>query len=265
MFLSSVCLKPDAPTVGFPFDLPVVRGLEPLRFSAPVTIVVGENGSGKSTLLEALACASERVSAGSVALGRDPSLEHARALAAALQLSWTQKTRRGFFLRAEDFFGYVKAQNAMKAQMRTELDRLQRDNDQLSELELKRISAPYAGSVRATEQRYGKDLDANSHGESFIAFFKARFGTPGLYILDEPEAALSPLRQLAFLSLLKEAARGGAQVILATHAPILMAYPGAQLLELRDGRLHKTLFEDIAHVKLLRDFLDLPEGFLRHL
>ena len=265
MFLASASLKPRSADKNFPFNLAVVKRLETVEFTQPLTIIVGENGSGKSTLLEALACASERVSAGSFDLSRDPSLAHARRLGGALRLSWTQKTRRGLFLRAEDFFGYIRAQNDMKAELQAELRELRLENSHLPEPELRRISGPYAGSLAATEARYGGDLDANSHGESFLAFFKARLSAPGLYILDEPEAALSPLSQLAFLSLLRQAAENGSQIILATHAPILMVFPGAQLLEVRDGQLTETDFGELAHVKLFRDFLTAPEVFLRHL
>ena len=265
MFLVDVSLRESAPEEGFPFDLPIVRHFRGLELTAPVTLLVGENGGGKSTFLEALAYASERVTVGSEAVERDLTLAHVRALGDALRLSWTQRTKRGFFMRAEDFFGYIKAQNTMKKELEGELRRLRRERPRLPGGEARRISAPYAGSVAATERRYGRDLDANSHGESFLAFFKGRLTGAGLYLLDEPEAALSPLRQLDFLSMIKEATERGAQFIMATHAPILMACPGAQVLELRENRLTPTRFDALEHVKLMRDFLNAPDAFTRHL
>lgn len=153
----------------------------------------------------------------------------------------------------------------MKAELREDAARLERENPGLSKGELHRISAPYRGSLGATEARYGRDLDAQSHGESFLAFFKGRLTGTGLYILDEPEAALSPLRQLALMSLLKTAVERGAQVLMATHAPVLMAYPGASLYEIREGKLCRTEYDDLETVRTLRDFLAAPESFTRHL
>lgn len=247
-------------------DLPFLANGTELTLDAPVTILVGENGTGKSTLLEGLAYACELPAAGSVErLDADATLAHVESLGSAMRLSWERKTRRGFFLRAEDFFGYVKAQNAMKQDLRAEVARVRRENAHLPELELRRITGPYAGSVAATESRYGGDLDGRSHGESFLAFFKGRITGPGLYVLDEPEAALSPLRQLAFLALVKDAVARGAQFVIATHAPILMAYPEASLYEIRDGAFTPARFDELEHVTTLRAFLDHPEAFLRHL
>jgi predicted ATPase len=253
-----------APEDAFPFNLPFLQGDAKVAL-APVTVFVGENGSGKSTLLEALALACDLPAAGSTDAAQDNTLEPVRPLADALKLSWTHRTRQGLFFRAEDYFGFVKAQNRMKAELRESLVQLRLENPTLPEAEFRRISAPYSGSLAATEARYGADLDAQSHGESFLAFFKGRLSGRGLYLLDEPEAALSPLRQLAFLSLLKEAAGRGAQILLATHAPILMAYPGALLYELREGRLERTAYDDLESVRTMREFLGAPESFTRHL
>lgn len=247
----------------FPLNLPLLHA-EAFEL-APVTLLVGENGSGKSTLLEALALACELPSAGSASLTTDATLARLYPLADALELSWTTRTRQGFFFRAEDYFGFVKAQNRMKAELREDVERLERENPGLSKGELHRISDPYRGSLGATEARYGRDLDAQSHGESFLAFFKGRLTGTGLYILDEPEAALSPLRQLALMSLLKTAVERGAQVLMATHAPVLMAYPGALIYELREGKLCRTEYDDLETVRTLRDFLAAPESFTRHL
>lgn len=250
----------------FPFDLALLRGTRELRFDRPLTVLVGENGSGKSTLLEAIALACELPVIGSFeSSAADPTLEAVTPLADALKLSWSYRTRRGLFLRAEDYFGFVKSQNRMKAEMRASLELLRRENPGLPELELRRISTPYAGSLAATEDRYGGDLDERSHGESFLSLFKARLTGKGLYLLDEPEAALSPLRQLAFLALLKEAVERGAQFVIATHAPMLMAFPDARVYEVRGEEIVAAEFDELEHVRTMRDFLEAPEAFLRHL
>ncbi|MEX2540961.1 MAG: AAA family ATPase [Trueperaceae bacterium] len=269
MVTSAVLLQEvrlPSPSGHFPFSLPLLRNSGAIALDRPVTVLVGENGSGKSTLLEAIALACELPVVGSVeSSAADSSLDAVRPLADALKLTWSRRTRRGLFLRAEDYFGYVTAQNRMKAEMRGELERLRRENPTLPELELRRISSPFAGSLAATEQRYGGDLDARSHGESFLALFKGRLTGEGLYVLDEPEAALSPLRQLAFMALLKDAVARGAQFLIATHAPMLMAFPGARLYEVRDEEIVRAEYDELEHVRTMRDFLAAPEAFLRHL
>jgi predicted ATPase len=254
-----------APAVGFPWSLPLLHHTRALTFSPTVTMLVGENGSGKSTLLEAIALAAELPTAGSHDLHDDPTLQELRPFAAALRLVWTERSRRGLFLRSEDDFGYAQRLAREQAALRAAAAAVERDAADVHEGERRRRAAPYGGPAGAADARYGGDLDARSHGESFLAFFRARLRGPGLYVLDEPEAALSPIRQLAFVALLREAVGRGAQFLLATHAPILMAYPGATLLELCDDGARPVRFDDLASVRTLKAFLDDPEAFLRHL
>ena len=255
--------KPDST---WPLSLPLVQRNDRVEFAAGITVLAGENGSGKSTLLEALAIAADLPAAGSRDRPADDlSLAGVRPLAEGMRLEWTARSRRGLFLRAEDFLGYIREQNARDTELKADAERLRLENPDMPELELRRIQGPYLAPVAARESRYQGDLDARSHGESFLAFFQSRLSSRGLYLLDEPEAALSPLRQLAFLSLLKESVEAGAQFIIATHAPIVMAAPGARLLELRDGELVPTSFDELEHVRTLRAFLEEPEAYLRHL
>lgn len=250
----------------WPLSLPLLQHTRRIDLTAPVTILVGENGSGKSTLLEALALAAELPAAGSLDRPEsDSSLAALQPLANGLGLEWSMRSRRGMFLRAEDFFGYVQQQNARDAELRAEAERLRRENPTMPDGELQRIQGPYLAPVAARASRYAGDLGARSHGEAFLAFFKGRLRGPGLFLLDEPEAALSPLRQLAFLSLIRTSVAAGAQFLIATHAPIVMAAPGAMLLEIRDGRLEPTEFADLEHVRTLRAFLEDPDAYLRHL
>ncbi|MFO7545532.1 MAG: AAA family ATPase [Trueperaceae bacterium] len=251
---------------GFPFDLPILRTTRVLSFVPGVTVLVGENGSGKSTLLEAIALAADLPATGSAAdLGRDDTLDAVRPLADALKLVWTQRSKRGLFLRAEDYFGYVQAQRRNVRELRAEAKRVSLSAADVHEGERRRRIAPFLGSAAAIDSRYGGDLDARSHGESYLAFFRGRLTGAGLYLLDEPEAALSPLRQLALLTLIKDAVARGAQFVIATHAPILMALPGARLLEIAEGVIVERMFDDLEHVRVMREFLDAPEAFVRHL
>ncbi len=249
----------------FPFDLSWLGSGRRLSLDPKVTVLAGENGSGKSTVLEALALAAELPAAGARDLALDPTLDAVRPLADALRLEWSARSRRGLFLRAEDYFGYAQRVRREKAELLAEAARVARESVNQPELERARRMAPYVGSAGALDGRYGGDLDARSHGESFLAFFEGRLTGPGLYVLDEPEAALSPVRQLAFLSLLKGAVARGAQFVIATHAPILMAYPGARRYELTDDDVRETEYDELEHVRTLRAFLDGPEAFVRHL
>ena len=232
-FLTSVLLREDRRVPGaHPFEIPILRDGLSLALTTPVTFLVGENGSGKSTLLEALAwCVGYGTQGGSRdhRLGENPD---GHALGSALALGWRQRTASGFFLRAETFFNF----------------------------------ATYLESTGSAFGRYGgQSFHTRSHGEAFLALFEHRF-EDGLFILDEPEAALSPQRQLAFLRILHSlTAPRMAQFIIATHSPLLLAFPGATVLSLDEGAIRAVDYRDTEHFRLTRDFLDAPNRFFRYL
>jgi predicted ATPase len=187
-------------------------------------------------------------------------------LGRAMQPTWSRRTRRGFYLRAEDFFGHVKQVNATLEHHRREAERVRRENADKPAAEVARIAAPHTSSVAGLESRYGPDADARSHGEQFLAFFGARLVPDGLFLLDEPEAPLSPSRQLALLALVKEHAEvQGGQFVIATHSPILMALPGASIVSFDAAPPAPVAWDDLESVRLVRDFLNAPERYLRHL
>jgi predicted ATPase len=215
----------------YPFNIRAFsRGID-LPFRSTVTFFVGENGSGKSTLLEAVAeCCGFNPEGGSRdhhrAVMVDPS-----PLAQALRLSWRPKVTDGFFMRAESFYNF----------------------------------ATYIQGVSDLRAYGGRSLHQQSHGESFLALFANRFHQ-GIYILDEPEAALSPQRQLTFLKVIHDLATAGhAQFLIATHSPILLAYPGAVLFSLDGDAIQETDYRETQHFLITRDFLSSPERFFRHL
>jgi predicted ATPase len=233
-FLVSVSLKEENIQRGVhPFTIPLLQREElDLRFTAPVTFLVGENGSGKSTLLEGLAWALGFNAQGG---NRDNSyVEGAdgHPLGRALRLNWRQRVSDGFFLRAETFFNF----------------------------------ATYLENVGSSFLAYGgKSLHQQSHGEAFLSLFENRI-EDGVYLLDEPEAALSPGRQLTFLSILHQlASMKVAQFVIATHSPILLTLPGASVLSIEDGRLREVSYKETEHYQLTRDFLNAPERYHRHL
>jgi predicted ATPase len=250
---------------GFPFTLSIVQALKEMEFGSPVTFFVGENGSGKSTILEALACAIGSVTVGSEGVKTDPSLASVRKLSRYFKLSWLKRTHKGFYLRAEDFFGYAKNMRQNREQMQAEMAELEKEARKRSDFAASQTRTPYARELGAIQGSYGDGLDTRSHGESFLALFQARLVPGGLYLLDEPEAPLSPTRQLAFLSALKQMADNESQFIIATHSPIILAFPGAAILSFDGGSIHQVRYTDLEHVNLTRDFLRNPEAFLRHL
>jgi predicted ATPase len=218
-----------------PFSLPVIAALSRLSLDHPVTFLVGENGSGKSTLLEAIAVAwGFNPEGGSRNFGFASRATHS-TLHTALRLSRSpRRNRGGYFLRAESFYNVA-----------SEIDRLESVDPGLL--------AAYGG----------RSLHECSHGEAFLALLTHRFHGDGFYVLDEPEAALSPNRQLAVLARLHQLVLEGAQFIIATHSPILMAYPNARILLVTDEGLRLVAYEDTEHVTVTRHFLNQREKMLR--
>lgn len=252
---------------GYPYTVPTLQRLQTLRFAHPVTFFVGENGTGKSTLMEGIAAGIHAIAVGGQDIEQDESLAPARALAQSLQFQWSTRTRRGFFLRSEDFFNFA----GRMAQLTRDLEQMASEYEEQLEENPNRSGLGLAvGALRAQRDRlihaYGANLDANSHGEGFLKLFQSRITPGGLYLMDEPEAALSPTRQLAFLSLLKRTVTDdNCQFIIATHSPILMAYPDAQILSFDESPIAPVAYETLEHVTLTRDFLQNPQAFLRHL
>lgn len=223
----------------YPFSIPAIKnGNFQIDFDEKVTIIVGDNGSGKSTLLEAIAarCGFSLIGGTQNHINFNTETE---GLSKFLRLSWMPKVSKGFFLRAETFFSFIQT-----------IDTIAEDPMERS------IYDAYGG----------KSLRERSHGESFLALFENRFGNEGIFILDEPEAALSPTRQLEFLKLLRRMELGNrCQVIIATHSLLLMAYPGAQLLRITDQGMKPVTFYDTPHYDILSDFCADPEFFMSNL
>ncbi len=219
----------------FPFGLPAVAALrEPLELHPQVTFLVGDNGAGKSTIVEALAAKLDLDAEGGDA---DLTFVERRAdspLHEALVLvRGPRRPSMRYFLRAESFYNVARTVDA-------------------------------AGGGRL-EAHGGRELHRMSHGESFLALAMERFMPDGIFVLDEPEAALSPQGALSLLRRMRELAIDGAQFVVATHSPILMAYPDAYLYELSERGIERVDYRDTDHYRLTRSFLEDPQAFLRHL
>lgn len=267
VYLRRVELKrPTAAEEGeFPFTVPTIRSLGAVDFTTPVTFFVGENGSGKSTLMEAIAAAAGSSSVGTDEVASDASLRAQKKLGSRLRLTWKPRTHRGFFLRAEDFFGFAKRIAGVRAEMLQRVAELDEEYRDRSDWAKGLAQGPARASIAEMERRYGVDLDAQSHGQSFLQLFKSRFVPGGLYLLDEPEAPLSPQSQLTLMAMLADMTQQQSQFIIATHSPMLLAYPGAQIYSFDGGKVELTTFEDLEPVNIVRSFLNDPARYLRHL
>jgi predicted ATPase len=269
--LRSVERKPgvggDGHDGAFPFSVPAIRTLERLDLDTPVTFFVGENGSGKSTLLEGIAVAARLPTVGAADVAADETLAAQRSLGRALRLAWSHRAVRGFFLRAEDFFGFAKRLAREREEMVTRIREVQAEYQAAdrSKAALGLALKPFHASLADMERRYGVDLDANSHGESFLKLFQNRFVPGGLYLLDEPEAPLSPQSQLALLAMLTDMVAEEAQFIIATHSPVVLAFPGARIYSFDHTPVGEVAYEGLDHVVLTRDFLNNREQYLRRL
>lgn len=222
----------------YPFCLPAIRSLEQIELHPKVTFFVGENGSGKSTLLEAVAVSLGFNAEGGSKNFRFGTRRSHSELHGYLRIAkGIRRPRDGFFLRAESFFNVA-----------TEIEKLDAEPG---------MGPPVIDSYG------GRSLHEQSHGESFLALMTERFGGHGVYILDEPEAALSPQRQLAVLSRLHDLVLDDSQFIIATHSPILMAYPDSTIYLCSNDGVSPVAYEDTEHFQVTRNFLANPERMLR--
>jgi len=212
----------------YPFSIPSIQNLDHLDLQNKVTFFVGENGSGKSTLLEAIADKCDFNTAGG---GRNNYYDvdaAESALGDYIKLSWMPKIMNGFFLRAESFYNFAS--------------------------HIDEVGADAYG---------GRSLHKQSHGESFFSLFSNRFNGKGIYLLDEPEAALSPQRQLSFLRIIHDlVTTGDSQFIIATHSPILLGYPNATILSFDNGEIKEIEYEMTDHYQITKYFLENREKFL---
>ena len=237
-YLKRVWLEPSRITdrAAYPFCLPLLRDDFELSFDRAITIIVGENGTGKSTLLEGIAVLAGYDEAGGgkgyMPVDHSDALETmGGSLSTALRASWLPKITKGWFFRAESFFSVARY-----------LDKAAKDD-------------PFGGPP--------PDFLSHSHGEGFLRFFEERCQRQGIFIFDEPESALSPARQIEFLKLMRRMDEiGHCQIIMATHAPMLMAYPNATLLRLTKYGLDPVTVKETDHYKVMREFCDDPKGFV---
>ncbi len=241
-YISSVVFDNALDKSSYLCDLPIIRHLKAhreLSFDAPVTFFVGENGTGKSTLLEAIAVAyGFNAEGGTVNFNFSTNATHSD-LHKHLTLTRRDYAEDGFFLRAESLYNVAT---------------------NIEELDRQPASAPFI-----TSSYGGVSLHRQSHGESFLAIVQNRFGGNGLYLLDEPEAALSPMKLLTLMAEIGTLVKKRSQFIIATHSPILMAFPDADILTFSQDGISKTNYVDTEHYQVTKNFLENPNRMLRYL
>jgi predicted ATPase len=238
-YVSQVRLKrEEVPSFDqYPFSLPAVKQLDVLDLHPNVTFLVGENGSGKSTLLEAIAVAwGFNPEGGTKNFNFGTRISHSPLEEYLRLVKGIRRPKDGFFLRAESFFNVAT--------------------------EIEKLDSEPAFSPPVIDSYGGKSLHEQSHGESFMALLLNRFGGKGFYILDEPEAALSPQRQLAVLSRIHDLVNDDSQFVIATHSPILMAYPHATIYSCSVEGIRKVDYYETEHYRVTHDFLKNPKRML---
>ncbi|HWX84650.1 MAG TPA: AAA family ATPase [Xanthobacteraceae bacterium] len=237
-FLRNIRLRDVPSDNAYPLNIALARNGFDLELDRPVTILCGENGTGKSTLIEAIAInCGFSITGGNRNHNIEKQVSDVEPLLRFMKFSWALKVNDGFFMRAESFF-----------QFSNQIDSLARETGR--------------GIYRAYG---GKSLHAQSHGEAFLSLFTNRIGRKGVYLFDEPEAALSPNRQLALLGLIHDLEKThNAQFIMVTHSPILMAYPGATLFCIDDGKILEKNFKATPHYQMMARFFSNPDKYLEN-
>ncbi|MRG88080.1 AAA family ATPase [Salinibacillus xinjiangensis] len=224
----------------FPLSLPVIRKFKNLKLHPNVTYIIGENGMGKSTLLEGIAIAMGFNPEGGTFNFNFSSYDSHSNLDQYLKVvKGVHRARDSFFFRSETYYNVA-----------TNIEELDKEPE---------------GGGKIIDSFGGKSLHEQSHGESFFAAFNERFQGKGIYILDEPEAALSPLRQLSMLARIHELVHQGSQFLISTHSPILMAYPEAKIIELTEDGMQEVRLEETHHYQIMKQFFDDRDRLLHHL
>lgn len=260
IFLRSLSRLRRGAEAEYPFCTPLLQALERLDFTAPVTILCGDNGCGKTTLIELLAAALRinRIEppqpvSGEPPAGRTDAQRRIWQAAPCYRPSLSRRPAHHFFFAAEDFTRYI---GYVESEKRFAREALREISGKYGSAYADSLAAqPYSGTLDALERLYGAPLEQQSHGQGFLEFFRSRLLPDGLYLMDEPEAALSYVNQLALIYLIQDTVQDGSQFVLATHSPILAAIPGAAILEIEEGNLTPRTYEELGLVRFLQHFL----------
>ncbi|MEI9912488.1 MAG: AAA family ATPase [Bacteroidota bacterium] len=246
----------------FPFNIAAVQFAKQIQLDNKVTVFIGDNGCGKSTLLESLAL-QLNLPLISGFIKDNAGFEAAGILQPYIEIEWKRQTSKGFFFRAEDFSDFVNSVGNERRKIAGDLSELKGVVDDSI---INQMSESMNYKLYQMRKDYGENMQAFSHGEAYLKILQTRIGDKGIYLLDEPEAALSPLKQLSLLFFIMEVVKSGhAQFIISTHSPILMGLRDALLYEIREDSMQQVNYKDTDHYRITKTFLNDPEHYLKHL
>lgn len=249
----------------YPLSLPLFQNMERMELKKPVTIIAGDNGTGKTTLLEILALKLNAIRIDGTSSAYRNKTDKIMNAESSFKLEITRKPKRNFFFQAEDFIRYIDNLHAMRQDAEMALEEIKTNYAGRSDYAKGLAAMPFARTIYELDNMYDGDISEKSHGESFIEFFSSRIIKEGLYMLDEPEAALSQFNQLVMLNVFAEAEKNDCQLIISTHSPILAAYPGACIYEIKNGVINEVRYEEMESISFLKSFLNNKDSFLRNI
>ncbi|WP_194766247.1 AAA family ATPase [Tamlana sp. I1] len=259
-YLSKININSER-THPFPYDVPAIKYAKNIDLTSNITFLVGENGTGKSTLLETLACRLQLPHIDGSSYSKN-SFDAAKTLLPFLELTWNIERSVGFFFRAEDFGDYLNSVHRTGVEIQNKMGDMP-DSIPKHIIEQMKESANY--QLRQMRKNYGQELNSFSHGEAYLHIMNEMINSRGIYLLDEPEAALSPAKQLTLIYFINNhLQQHNSQFIIATHSPMLLAYPGASIYEITQESMKQTPLENTDHYTVTKSFLNNPEAFLRH-
>ena len=258
MLKKIIQMEPFQKRNDYPFNLKWLKNTPEIEFRKPLTFLVGDNGIGKSTLLQAIAIQNQIPQLTNELYENDPEYETISRLSDSLKSHWDVKSKSGFFFRADDFISFVRENKKLRKELEKDLNRL--DERGVHKLAFER--QPYQNSLDALKRSYPKELHKMSHGQSFLALFKSRLTPNSLYLLDEPETPLSPQNQLTLLYMIDEQIKQGSQFIIASHSPVLTAYPDADIYNIKSESIKLIDYEEIENVEFMKNFMADPKRFM---
>lgn len=260
VYLSSLNINTDK-RHPYPYDIPAIRFAKHIDLSNKITFIIGENGCGKSTLLESLACRLQLPHIDGLGYEKK-CFDAAKRLLPYLELEWQMERSIGFFFRAEDFGDFINSAHRRDVDLHNQMSL----DDEIPEHIIQQMKDSANYQLHRVRKDYGQELDSFSHGEAYMHIMHQMVNQRGIYLLDEPEASLSPAKQLSFIYFLQNHLQQfNSQFIIATHSPMLMAYPDATIYEVTENDMKKTLLEETEHYSITKMFLNNPKSFLKHL
>lgn len=246
----------------FPFNIAAVKWAKQISLHPKVTIFIGDNGCGKSTLMETIALKLNLPLIGGY-INAHAGFDAATLLQPYTEIEWKRQTHTGFFFRAEDFSDFI---NSVENEQRKIGEDLRELKGVVDDSIIKEMSDNMNYALNRMRKDYGENMQAFSHGEAYLKILQTRIGNKGIFLLDEPEAALSPLKQLSLIFLITEIIKNkNTQFIISTHSPILMGIPDAWIYEIKEDSMERVSYKDTEHYRITTTFLNDPDYYLRHL